>query len=204
MDDFLIILDNGHGSNTPGKRSPLWPDLSQLFEWEYTREIATRLEGELWRRGFKVRRLVPEERDVPLSERCARANELAKAHNTKKTILVSIHCDAAGNGKPMSARGWSVRVSKNASVKSKRMAMIFISAAKQADLKVREYSPTIPYWTQDLAICRDTICPAVLTENLFMDNKEDCHFLLSEEGKKTIVKLHIEAITNIINEFKSE
>nr|DAT77576.1 MAG TPA: MurNAc-LAA [Caudoviricetes sp.] len=29
-------------------------------------------------------------------------------------------------------------------------------------------------------MCRDTKCPAVLTENLFQDNKEDVEFLLSE------------------------
>ena len=26
-----IILDNGHGNNTPGKRSPKWEDGTQLF-----------------------------------------------------------------------------------------------------------------------------------------------------------------------------
>ena len=35
-----VLLDNGHGENTPGKRSPKWSDGSQLFEWEYAREIA--------------------------------------------------------------------------------------------------------------------------------------------------------------------
>lgn len=32
-------------------------------------------------------------------------------------------------------------------------------------------------------MCRDTKCPAILTENLFQDNKEDVDFLLSEKGK---------------------
>lgn len=31
-----VILDNGHGKETPGKRSPIWGDGSQLFEWEFT------------------------------------------------------------------------------------------------------------------------------------------------------------------------
>lgn len=39
-----------------------------------------------------------------------------------------------------------------------------------------------------------TKCAAVLTENLFMDNKADVAFLTSEEGKKAIVALHKEAI----------
>ena len=63
---------------------------------------------------------------------------------------------------------------------------------------MREYSPAAPYWTQDLAICRDTRCPAVLTENLFQDNKDDVGYLLSEEGKQTIVNLHVGGIIKYI------
>lgn len=36
-----ILLDNGHGYDTPGKRSPIWPDGSQLFEWEFNRDIVS-------------------------------------------------------------------------------------------------------------------------------------------------------------------
>ena len=43
-------------------------------------------------------------------------------------------------------------------------------------------------------ILKHTKCPAVLTENLFQDNKEDVDFLLSEEGKRTIVSLHVKGI----------
>jgi N-acetylmuramoyl-L-alanine amidase len=45
----------------------------------------------------------------------------------------------------------------------------------------------------------DTSCPAVLTENLFQDNKEDVEYLLSDKGKLEIVDLHYEAIVNYIN-----
>ena len=38
---------------------------------------------------------------------------------------------------------------------------------------------------------KHTRCPAVLTENLFQDNREDVEFLLSEEGKRAIVSLHV-------------
>lgn len=42
--------------------------------------------------------------------------------------------------------------------------------------------------------------PAVLTENLFMDNKEDVKFLLSEEGKKQIIDLHVQGIKKYIEQ----
>ena len=34
---ITILLDNGHGCDTPGKRSPVWPDGRQLLEWEFNR-----------------------------------------------------------------------------------------------------------------------------------------------------------------------
>jgi N-acetylmuramoyl-L-alanine amidase len=44
-----------------------------------------------------------------------------------------------------------------------------------------------------------TNCPAVLTENLFMDNKEDVKLLLSEEGKNKIVNLHVKGILTYLD-----
>ena len=38
---------------------------------------------------------------------------------------------------------------------------------------------------------RDTKCPAVLTENLFQDNKEDVAILMSETGKHAMVDIHV-------------
>lgn len=59
--------------------------------------------------------------------------------------------------------------------------------------------PPEKYWVQSLAMTRDTACPAVLTENLFQDNKNEVDFLLSEEGKKAIVTLHVNSIIQYIN-----
>ena len=54
------------------------------------------------------------------------------------------------------------------------------------------------YWQQNLAICRDTNCPAVLTENFFQDNKEDVEYLLSPEGKQTVAQIHIDGIVKYL------
>ena len=61
--------------------------------------------------------------------------------------------------------------------------------------------PAAPYIAQNLAICRDTLCPAVLTENLFQDNKEDVAFLLSEEGKEKVTATHVNAIVEFIKDY---
>lgn len=55
-----VLLDNGHGENTPGKRSPKWSDGSQLFEWEYAREIAKGVYNQLRAKGIDAELLVKE------------------------------------------------------------------------------------------------------------------------------------------------
>ncbi len=43
-------------------------------------------------------------------------------------------------------------------------------------------------------LLRHTACPAVLTENMFMDAKADCDFLLSPEGQQALIDLHVTGI----------
>ncbi len=188
---MVVLIDNGHGKDTAGKRSPD----GRLLEYQYAREIAQRLAKELWEKSIDAVLITPEENDVSLSERCRRANK----YGSKGVLLVSIHCNAAGaDGKWHDAHGWAAYVSKNASVSSKTLARCLIQAAKDKGLSVREYAHQAPYWTQNLAICRDTKCPAVLTENLFQDNKADVDYLLSEEGKQAIVAVHVQGIMDYI------
>lgn len=97
-----ILIDNGHGENTPGKRSPD----GSLREYAYAREIANRIAHELSARGYDAERIVRETVDVPLSERARRVNEVCGRYGTANVVLVSIHCNAAGNGAEwMNARG---------------------------------------------------------------------------------------------------
>lgn len=192
-----ILLDNGHGENTPGKRSPLWPDGSRLFEWQYTREIAMMVEHTLRKESVDVERIVREDLDVPLHERCRRVNEICKKVGPQNCLLVSIHCNAC-NGK---ARGWEVHTYLGQS-KSDEYAAVFWNTAKEllGDItKMRgDWSDGDPDWDSNFAILRDTKCPALLTENLFMDNEEDCRFLLSPEGKMTIATIHAASILKIL------
>lgn len=194
--DITIILDNGHAEQTPGKRSPD----GKFREYQYTREIVAGIVEKLTKLGIKSIRLVPEiEKDISLSERVKRANKIY-SESGKKAILISVHCNAAGNGSQwMNAQGWSVFIAQNASNNSKRLANCLYDAAENENLKMRKPMPNQKYWVQSLAICRDTNCPAVLTENLFQDNKKDVEFLLSEEGRKAIINLHVNGILAYLN-----
>ena len=168
-----VLIDNGHGENTPGKRSPD----GRLREWAYTRKIADRVITGLRTKGIDAERIVKEMVDIPLSVRCRRANTIYR-ESGGNAILVSIHCNAAGGGSDwLPAHGWSVFISDNASTNSKKLAICLA----------------------EVAICRDTNCPAILTENFFQDNKEDVEFLLSEEGMRMVTQIHVEGVMNYLN-----
>lgn len=197
MRDVKVLIDNGHGDPplSGGKHSPD----NRLKEYYYCREIAQRVSRELTLRGVDTLLLVPEKTDTPLKERVRKVNGWAKKLGSQNVVLVSIHNNAAGaDGKWHSATGFSVFVSKNASSKSKKLAQIFTDNATNMGLMGNRCVPPEKYWVQSLAMTRDTVCPAVLTENLFQDNKEDVDFLLSEEGKKAITTLHVNSIIQYI------
>ena len=190
-----ILIDNGHGAETPGKRSPD----GALREYKYARETAAQVVAGLKARGYDAERLVPEEADIPLSERVRRVNGYCRALGSKNVLVASIHNNAAeADGKWHAARGFSACVGLNASANSKRLAACLWGKALELGLKGNRAVPSSMYIAQNLAICRDTLCPAVLTENLFQDNKQDVSYLLSLEGRRAIVRLHVEGIINYI------
>jgi N-acetylmuramoyl-L-alanine amidase len=194
-----ILIDNGHGSNTPGKRSP-----DGLFrEYAYAREIAAEVAFRLRREGYDADLLVPELYDVKLLERVHRVNVKCQTYGAGNVLLVSIHCNAAGNGKEwMSARGWEAWTSKG-QTEGDKLAECLYQAAMES------FEPGTPIradWgdgdfdkENQFTILSKTLCPAVLTENFFQDNKEDVDFMLSEEGKAAIVRCHVEGIKAYIN-----
>ena len=58
--------------------------------------------------------------------------------------------------------------------------------------------PNEKYWTANFYVLKHTQCPAVLTENLFYDNKKDYEYMMSDKGKAEIVDIHVEGIINYI------
>jgi N-acetylmuramoyl-L-alanine amidase len=195
--NMKILIDNGHGANTQGKRSPD----GRLIEALYTREIAIRVEHELCKRGYETLRIVREEVDVPLSERCRRVNDICSEFGKSNVLLVSIHCNAVGNGAQwMQARGWEAWTSIG-QTKADRLADCLYASADRflPGMKIRkDLADGDSDKESGFYILKHTECPAVLTENLFQDNMEDVAFLLSEEGKQAITSLHVEGIIKFI------
>lgn len=189
-----ILIDNGHGSNTAGKCSPD----GSLKEYAWAREIARRIVEKLTAQGYDAQRIVTEDSDVSLAERCRRVNAVCKEHGAANVLLVSVHNNAAANGGWQKARGWSVWVYTQAGEKSKRLAQLLYAEAERIGLKGNRSVPMNKYWEANFYILKHSACPSVLTENLFQDNKEDVAYLLSKAGKEAIVQLHVNGIINYI------
>ena len=194
---FVILIDNGHGYDTKGKRSPD----GRLLEYKYAREIAASVHRQLVSLGYDARLLVPETNDVSLTERARRANLVCAKAGSTNVILISIHCNAAGNGQWMNARGWSAFTSRGTTKADTIANFLYAEAEHQfAGLKIRkDMSDGDPDWEEGFYILRKTVCPAVLTENFFQDNQEDVEYLLSVEGRAAIVATHVNGIVNYIN-----
>lgn len=193
--NMIILIDNGHGIETICNGSPD----GRLKEYKYAREIAAEVVKRLKTMGYNAQLLVTEEKDISLGTRCKRVNDICKHFGTSNVLLVSIHLNAKGNGSAwMDARGWQACVSLNSSAKSKQLASYLFDAAQAQGLKTRSPKAGQKWWAQNLAICRETYCPSVLTENLFQDNLSDVEFLLSDKGREAIINLHVEGIINYI------
>lgn len=190
---MIILLDNGHGFDTPGKRSPD----GHFREYAYNRFLAAEIHERLTVLGIDSRFLVPEREDIPLPERCRRANAICEQFGSDQVILLSLHINAAGNGQQwMNARGWSCYTTRG-ETRADALASCLYEAAKTnlPGMRLRtDYSDGDPDQEENFYILRYSRCPAVLTENLFMDNLEDVAFLESLEGSMAIVNLHIEGI----------
>lgn len=206
-----VWIDNGHGANTAGKHSP---DL-RLREYKWTREVAAIVVDGLRADGVDAGLLVPETYDVSIKSRCERVNRTCVERGADNVLLVSLHNNASppNNGLWHDASYWSAWVYrqeikddngkviqvKEASPASKRLAAMFTQAARGYGWRVSSCGRG-DYMDANFGILRGTLCPAVLTENFFQDNKADVDWLLLPEAKTTIALLHINTIEQFLYE----
>ena len=192
-----ILIDPGHGIDTPGKRSP-----DGLFrEYLWNRQVADLILDGLLSAGVDAALLVTETNDVSLRNRVNRVNTICNRLGASNVLLVSIHANAAGNGSAwMNAKGWSCYTSKG-KTKSDQVAECLYDAfeAEFQDRKIRkDMSDGDRDWEENFYVLQKSKCPAVLLENFFYDNREECAWMLQEETKKRIASAAVKGIIKYI------
>ena len=194
---MLILIDPGHGIDTPGKRSPD----GKFLEYLWNRQIADLLLDRFMIMGIDASLVVRETNDISLSTRVQRVNRICSKVGASNVILLSIHSNAAGDGsKWMSAQGWSCYTSKG-ETKSDAIAECLYDAfeAEFADRKIRkDMSDGDRDWEENFYVLAKSKCPAVLLENFFYDNRDECAWLLKNETKDRIADAIVKGIVQYI------
>lgn len=197
---MFYVLDCGHALTTAGKRSPD----HKFFEYEYNRIIGRRVAERLNEMGIGYCFTYPidEPYDLSLTSRANVANKMAKEKGAGNVLFISIHSNAAGNGKDWkNAKGWSVWTTKG-ETKSDKYAEIFWEEARKVCSRYnrttrQDTSDGDHDWESNFTVIFKTICPSILIEEFFYDNEEEMHWLLSEEGKSACTEIIINAIKRI-------
>ena len=197
---MYYVLDCGHALTTPGKRSPD----HQFFEYEYNRIIGRRVAERLNDLGVEYCFTYPidEPYDLSLTSRANVVNKVSREKGAGNVLFISIHSNAAGNGKEWkNAKGWSVWTTKG-ETKSDKYATLFFEEAEKI---CRKYGRTLRNDTSDgdpdlesnFTVIFKTICPSILIEEFFYDNEEEMNWLLSEEGKTACTEIIVNTIKRI-------
>lgn len=175
----IIALDDPHGWDTAGKRTPKFPDGTFMKENEFGSATIHKLAVMLLHKGFTVFYTAPTVQDVPLAER-------VKTANVKSAdILISLHANASGTGSEFnSASGvetFCYKFGGQAEKLARAVHSNLIGGTKQKDRGVKE---------GNFAIIRDTLMPGILVEAAFMTNLEEAKLLMSD-------KFRVEVATEI-------
>lgn len=206
---MVVCLDNGHGKATKGKASPyalheIEPKI-YLKEYDFNRKLSKKVKELLEALGATVYMVCPEvEGDISLSTRAARANMLQSNYRKAKKpgyfVFISIHGNAMGKGDKwyVGTEGWSVWTTKGQN-NSDILATCLWEAAdeilKPMGKRIRrEMSDGDPDWEYDFTVIKKANMPAVLTENFFYTDPEDCKFMNSEEGLNAMARVHAEGV----------
>lgn len=182
---ILIAIDDGHGKETAGKRSPAFSDGRILKENDFNERTAEFLQEALQRNGFDTLMVAPEDTDTPLKTRVQRANDAradiyisihANAYGTEWNgangietwIYEKVGCGEAVGGNAVSSTGDSETYRL---AKCVHYGLIVATGRKSRGIKR----------SGDLYVLNATRMHAVLVECGFMTNREEAELLCTED-----------------------
>lgn len=164
---ILIALSDGHGSETAGKRTPVFPEGGYMKENEFNSRVVTILDEELRRCGFHTLLVAPTSADTPLRTRVSLANA------RKADLYLSIHANAL-LGRWGTANGIETfTIGSGEGLRVGRIVHKWVmQGTKLTNRNLKNGS--------HLYEIKQTNMPAVLVECGFMDNLKEARLLKSE------------------------
>jgi N-acetylmuramoyl-L-alanine amidase len=178
-----IMLDAGHGPDTPGKRSP-----NGFKEFSFTSAAADFVREILQSyQNVGVYFAHSKEEDVPLSVRTAKANRLGT------DCYVSIHANAAGDD-----QGWNQANGIESFVYlSKPREALALAVSIQRSLIQATGLSDRGVKSADFHVLRETNMTAVLVECGFYTNKKEERLLCSASYQRLCAQAIVHGLANV-------
>jgi N-acetylmuramoyl-L-alanine amidase len=195
---FLVFLDGGHGANTPGKRTPYIKSLGRnIKENEFNKAVVNIMVPKLKSVGIEVVQVAPGDDDVPLKQRTDYANKIYWQYCSKygkenvSAVYVSIHFNALdGTFGGSDPSGFSVHIYTGQRNKnSGKLAQFILDELKNGTKQIKR-----GIVEQNLHVVRETVMPAVLTENGFMDNEREALLMIDPNFQEEVSTEHVMGI----------
>ena len=216
-----LVLDYGHGSDTPGKRYRFTDhDDFECREYMTNRLTAAILIPMLVEKGYRVYDCVAdrywtaddiqgdwcwhqlEQSDVPLSIRTLRANRISRS------MVLSLHSNAVGYsnvGPSLKPRGGVMYTSPGETRSDAIAEALWHSFTKAfedepvfmrgGDTRDGDHDMEARFW-----MLTKTRAPAVLGEMLFFVNIDDARYLMSEHGQQVIAQAYFDGIVGYLTQ----
>jgi len=182
----LIALDDGHGMETAGKRTPYIESLGrEIRENEFNREVVRYLDEELQRCGFRTLLVAPTDEDTPLKTRTDRANA------ANADLYISIHFNAYDSDfSAPTPNGFSAHVYPG--YKNKEAGRFASIALKHLANGTKQNNRGI--FEDNFHVLRETKMTAVLFELGFMDYLPEALLMLNVEFQRECAREIAQAV----------
>ena len=207
--NFCVFLDAGHGGIDPKLKLPYnyktypskcWQHKNGtfhgygwFFEGVFNRDVTHKIEQLLTDWGIPSIKVFDPIEDISLSQRVKKANFASSNYN--HSVYVSIHGNAANT---TSARGFEVYTSKGQTSSDILASFLF-----------EEVKEGFPNWLfrrdtedgdndreADFYVLKNTVIPAILSENGFFTNFRDAQMMLDPVFQDSIALCHCRAIVD--------
>lgn len=181
----VIAIDNGHGFNTAGKRTPPFPGTGKVIkEWQFNHPTARILKSELEGLGHTVIMVSDTSTDTPLATRVNKANQF------NVDLFISIHYNAlkAVWGNHGGIETWYSTGSVKGKDLANKVQAALINKTKLRNRGIKEGT---------FYVLKNTNSPAILIECGFMDNLQEASLMLDVSYQMDVSR----AITEGVQEF---
>lgn len=199
---YIVYLDAGHGDQTPGKRTPIFPSGPMkgkyMSERAFNHAVVLKMIEAL--KSYNIEVLYVSATGTPDVSLNTRTNT-ANAHYKKalsqygssnvKALFVSIHANAC-TGTWGNSQGIETFYYKGSSDSRKAADIIQKQLIAATGLVNRGIK------TNDLHITRETIMTAVLCECGFMDNLKEANLLISDQYRATCASAIVKGILSYL------